>query len=265
LQFERLLQQRILSASSASVQPDLYIFNDRTLPPDLSSKVGKYPQQMLQQLAAPVTINRLLVRNGKVVYRERGAISKKFGDVGFTRINASVSNFSNLKQQFGAKSEMVLQAEAYFLGITPLKTTWRFPMPEKNGSFSISATIGQADATKFNTVTEPLGMAKIKSGQLNGLRLNMKGDDYGSAGSTTVLYNDLKIIYLEEPKGKDTINKKNLLTFIANIFTKDDNPSNGKTRSNSVGIPRDTTRSFFNLVWKSIFEGVKKTAAGKSM
>ncbi len=261
LNFNRLLNDQAVYASKAIVQPDLYIYNDRTLPPDLSSKVGKYPQQMLQKLDVPININRLEIAKGKVLYRERGAVSRKTGDVIFTRINGSVTGFSNLEKN----TEMALNAKALFLGITPLTTTWRFPMQKKNGSFNISATINGADATRFNVVTEPLGMAKIKSGTLKGLRLEMKGDDYGSAGSATVLYNDLKIIYLEEPKGKDTINKKNLLTFFANIFTKNDNPSNGKTRSNSVGIPRDTTRSFFNLVWKSIFEGVKQTAAGKSM
>ncbi|RYG28210.1 MAG: DUF748 domain-containing protein, partial [Chitinophagaceae bacterium] len=244
LNFNRLLNDQAVNASAATVQPDLYIYNDRTLPPDPSSKVGKYPQQMLQKIDVPININRLEITKGKVFYRERGAVSRKTGDVIFTRINGTVTGFSNLEKN----SEMVLKAKASFLGITPLTTTWRFPMQKKNGSFSISATVSGADATKFNVVTEPLGMAKIKSGTLKGLRLDMKGDNYGSAGSTTVLYNDLKIIYLEETKGKDTINKKNLLTFFANIFTKNDNPSNGKTRSNSVGIPRDTTRSFFNLV-----------------
>ncbi len=259
VRFNEFLNQTI-TAETARVQPDLYIYNDRTLPPDVSSKVGKYPQQMLQKLPVPISIDRLNIRKGKVVYREKGAISKKSGDVIFTGINATVNNFSNTN-----KKEMVLNAEASFLGIASLKTQWRFPMHLKNGSFFITATINKADARKFTKVTEPLGMAQIKSGKLNKFELDMKGDDYGSAGSAKVLYKDLNITYLEEPKGNDTINKKNLLTFFANIFTKDANPSNGKTRINSVGIPRDTSRSFFNLVWKSIFEGVKKTAAGKSM
>lgn len=259
LQFDDLLQKKI-SASRATLQPDIYIYNDRTLPPDLSSKVGRYPQQLFQKVSIPINIHRLEVINGKVVYRERGAISGKTGDVLFSGINATISNLSNKNS-----GDIVMNADGSFLGVAPLTTTWRFPMEKKNGSFSVSATIKAADARKFNSVTEPLGMAKIKSGDLKKLQLNMKGDDYGSAGSLTVLYNNLKIIYLEEPKEGDSINRKTLLTFFANIFTKDDNPSNGRIRSNSVGIQRDTTRSFFNLIWKSIFEGVKKTAAGKSM
>ena len=53
--------------------------------------------------------------------------------------------------------------------------------------------------------------------------------------------------------------KKDLLSFAANGFMKNSNPGNGKTRSASMSISRDISKSFFNFIFKRILEASKKT------
>jgi len=59
------------------------------------------------------------------------------------------------------------------------------------------------------------------------------------------------------------MNKKHLTSFISNIVLKNENPHNGETRIGEVHHERDMNRSFYNLVWKSIFEGINKTIGNK--
>jgi hypothetical protein len=70
------------------------------------------------------------------------------------------------------------------------------------------------------------------------------------------LYENIKISLLK--KDSADLVKKGFMSVIANIALKNDNPQNGKTRTASIDYQRDTTRSFFNLLWKSIYSGVKK-------
>ena len=82
-------------------------------------------------------------------------------------------------------------------------------------------------------------------------------------GTSTLLYDDLKIDILKMDS-TDT-KKKGLKSFVANVFIKDSNPQNGEVRKNEINEERDITKSFFYLVWKSIFKAAKKTISGKNM
>ena len=75
------------------------------------------------------------------------------------------------------------------------------------------------------------------------------------------IYN-LKIEVLKQDSA-DT-RKKILKSFIANLMMKNASPQNGVTRINDAGMQRDLTRSFFFLVWKSIFAAAEKTVNGKN-
>jgi hypothetical protein len=81
-------------------------------------------------------------------------------------------------------------------------------------------------------------------------------------GSSTLLYENLKIDILK--KDSSDTKKKDVQSFLANLLIKDKNPMNGETRVNEINQEREVNKSFFNLVWKSIFAAAKKTAQGKS-
>ncbi|MEP7238170.1 MAG: hypothetical protein ABI685_09905, partial [Ferruginibacter sp.] len=59
-----LITQFRLEAATATLQPIVKIYRDRTIAEDLTSKVGKYPHQMLQNIKFPFSIKKLNVKNG---------------------------------------------------------------------------------------------------------------------------------------------------------------------------------------------------------
>lgn len=259
---EGLINDFSLSANEVHLQPLLKIFNDRQLPFDTASKVGKYPHQQLAKLDLPVYIKNLYVHNGNVSYRERGRKSGQIGNVFFSDIEGKISNVTNVKEKINQSKNMVLQARTKFLGVAQMQTTWTLPLNSSNGSFTATGNSGPFDATKLSAITEPLGLASIQKGNINKLTYNLNGNDLKATGDAILLYDHLKIELLKSTD--EELKKKGLVSFLANLFTKDQNPSNGTTRSAKIDFDRDITKSFFNLLWKSIFSGAKKIASGKN-
>ena len=80
-----------------------------------------------------------------------------------------------------------------------------------------------------------------------------------------MLYDDLKISVPERDKESKELDKKPLATIAANIIIKNSNPKrkDDKPRVIAVQMDRNTNRSIFYLVWKSLFKGIKETAGIK--
>jgi hypothetical protein len=256
-----LLSGNLLEAKQVQLSPTLKIFNDRTVTPSTQSKVGNYPHQLLQKVSMPVHIDKMIIKNGMVAYTERGAISEKKGTVFFNRINGSVSNVSNVKSVIAKNPILVLQVRTLFMGVSELQTKWSLPMDKTDGTFNITVYTGPFKAAALNPMIEPLGMASLRQGDINSLNVNMYGNDKEVNGDLQLLYKDLKMDLLK----MDSVEykKKGITSFIANLVIQDQNPSKGVTRKGTIQLERDTTRSFFNLLWKGIFKAAKRTAMGK--
>jgi hypothetical protein len=253
----KLITDRMIIAEEASLQPILQIFNDRTVDPDTASKIGMYPQQLLQKLGTPVYIKTIRANNASVIYTERGALSKQIGVVTFDNITGTIRNFTNIDAYKKKNSLMIMNADCKFLKMAAIKSEWKFPLTAPDGAFSITGNIGPFNGTKLNPVIEPLGMGSIRSGEIKGFDFNMAGDDLKAGGSGTLLYNDLKIKLLKNPNEDNKLKKKSVTSFVANLVILDNNPSKGVTRKSDLTFKRVITKTFFNLVWKSIFAGAK--------
>jgi hypothetical protein len=257
LDFKKLITNRMVIADAASLSPTFNIYNDKTVKEDPTSKIGKYPQQLLQKLATNIYIKKITVNNGYIKYRERGEISKNVGDVFFNDITGAVSNFTNIGSYIKSNNTMTVDVTCKFVNVAPITTTWLLPLNSSDGSFSITGKVASFDATKLNAITEPLGLASINSGTINSFVFSMKGNDVKSSGDAVLLYDNLKVTLLKKVEGEAELKSKGALSALANVFIKNKNPANGTSRKGDMTFERVMNKSFFNLVWKSIFAGAK--------
>ncbi|MBK7885724.1 MAG: hypothetical protein IPJ81_19515 [Chitinophagaceae bacterium] len=143
-----------------------------------------------------------------------------------------------------------------------MSTRWRLPLSAGNKNFTATGTVKQMNATLLNQIIEPLAMASVKEGKIKKLDFNLSGNDYKGTGDVLFLYNDLNVEILK--KGKDDeLKTRDLISFFANKLVKNENPRGDETYTGKVDFERDIYKSFFNLLWKSLFDGVKKTVLGK--
>ena len=257
---KKLLLNKELEVDRATFQPILKVFNDRTLPPGTESKVGKYPHQSLLKLSLPIYIRTASISNGSVSYRERARKSTMIGNVFFNNINATLSNVTNNPDRLKTNNVLKLTASAKFLGAGNVSTEWQFPMNAGNGAFNIKGRLAPMNATSLNPIIEPLAMAAVKQGIIDGVTFNISGTDMKATGNILFLYHDLKMELLKKD-GEDDLKKKGLVSLLANTLIKNENTNTNNSKE--INYERDITRSFFNLVWKTIFTGAKNTALGK--
>jgi len=64
---------------------------------------------------------------------------------------------------------------------------------------------------------------------------------------------------MKKEEGKDRLVRQGLISFLANnLVIYSDNPSaEGKFTSATINYQREITASFFNYIWKTLFQGVK--------
>jgi len=257
---KRLLSNQELEVELASFQPIIKIFNDRTLPPDSSSKIGKYPQQSLLKMIYPIYIHTVQIKNGTVSYREKALKSELTGNVFFSHINATLSNFTNIPERIKQSNLLKLHATAKFLDAGDLETDWQFPLNAGNGAFVIKGKMAEMNAVTLNSIIEPLAMASIQEGKINAVTFAIKGTDTKATGDILFLYQNLKMDVLKKGD-EEELKKKGLLSLLANTLIKNDNTNAANHKT--IQYERDLNKSFFNLVWKTVFTGAKNTALGK--
>ncbi len=257
---KKLLSSQELEVEQASFQPIIKIFNDRLLPPDSSSKIGKYPQQSLLKLKYPIYIKTVQIINGTVSYREKALKSELTGNVFFSNIKATLSNVTNIPERIEKSNLLKLHATAKFLGTGDLETDWQFPLNAGNGSFAIKGKMAEMNAITLNPIIEPLAMASIKDGKIDAVSFAIEGNDTKATGDILFLYKNLKMELLKKGD-EDELKKKGLISLLANTIIKNENTNSANNKI--IHYERDINKSFFNLVWKTVFTGAKNTAVGK--
>jgi hypothetical protein len=234
------------------------IFRDKSYPEKKESKIGHYPHQELLRIPADVALKKIVVQSGSIEYKEKNPQTDKSGIVVFDDVSASLFNVTNRKDDNGI---MTVNFNTRFLNKVPLTARLQFFMKNKNGKFTVNGSMKTTDATIFNPLSKPMALVEINSGTIQSLDFNLICDDYKAKGIIQLLYSDLKVkILKQEELGTSAYKPKKLFSFLANTMIPDANPQKNKpVRIVSVNHARDTGRSMFNLIWKTIFEGAQKT------
>ena len=236
-----------------------YIYRDGRMPRDKVNRVGQYPHQLIMKIPFPVNIKKGVFDNSFVEYKEVNEKSNKAGRVQFHRVHATMTNVTNERMAIRKNNNLTIDYSAWFLNMAKADVRMTLKIGDKQGRFSVKGNLKGFDANKLNPLIEPLGMARVEKGMVNSVDFNMSGDNYNGGGDLIMLYDNLKVSTLKLEDDKKSYKKTGLASLFANAIVKNNNPSGGKTRTAEMSNERNTNRSFFNLVWKSIFTGVKET------
>ena len=142
-----------------------------------------------------------------------------------------------------------------------LRARFDFLLKDKNGSFGVSGRLNDMDGRELTPITRPLALVEIKSCYIQELTFNMQGNEKGASGTVKLIYDNLKIRILKRDEETSELKRKGLLSLFANaLAVNNSNPRDGKLHIAHPRYTRDPRKSFFNLVWKTLFTGVKEIA-----
>lgn len=265
---EQVLGGNLVAGTVAVKEGIFKIYRDKNYKRKSGTKVGRFPHQLLMKAPLAMALGRMDINSGYIEYKEKSDLTGNTGKISFQNSSISITNFTNRTNDLRENPSCLVNLRAQFLDVIPVNVTLRLYPAHESGKFIASGNLGSADATVFNQLVQPLGLATIESGNMNGCSFNISGDDYGSNGTVKLLYDHLKVKLLEKDPADGKYKPKKLASFLANAVMKDENPKKNKPpRVARVSYTRDPNKGFFNLVWKSVFAGVSETVGietGKS-
>ncbi len=235
------------------------VFNNNELKKLGTPKLGQYPQQLLQKLSSKITIQSLNLNQLNISYAEFDRKSKQRGKITFENTSGKISNVTNSEKEKAKDHFMVAQLSSSLMGQGKLDARFSFDLTAADGAFSFSGLLHGMNGTAMNPVTKPLGMLRIKSGMVRELNFKVQGNEYGAKGDMDFKYNGLSVNVLKRDTASAFLVRQGLLSFLANhLILNPDNPGKtGLMRHAKIDYKRDLTRSFFNLIWKSLYQGIK--------
>lgn len=242
----------------------LKIYHDRSLKESPMSKVGKYPHQLFLHIDFPLNIQKAVLKNSWASYKERSKETQEIGNVFFTNIAGEVRNITNIPMLIQHNPICILKGKGLLLGEARCNTEWRLFLDAMNGKFEMDGQIGSINFNEFNSLTKPLGLTTIE-GQLNEIKFSMAGNDNGATGDLCMLYNHLKLETFDFNQANHQYALRKTKSALSNLFAKNSNPSNGNTRLAKFSVERNIQKSFFNLVWKSVYDGIQNTILNKKV
>lgn len=233
---------------------DANVFRSKIPNDDLTDK--PMYSQLLRSVKFPVYVRNLDIKNSLLVYEEDTKKSDGPGKLNFNDLNMNVKNINSGKMK-GRPTLVPIAITCKFMNASPMNVKWNFDTANMNDAFTISGNIADLPASRINPFIEPY--LKIQAtGLISDLIFNFKGTQHGINGTLKMVHQNLKIAILKQTGEKDKI-----LSAVANIFVKTD--SGNYPESVVVEeVARDKTKSFFNLFWKGIEQGFKKTLIGKN-
>lgn len=262
LDFTRMNAEGLVYAKSLHIGPaKVNIFMNRELRPSSANKSQNFPHIALQRLSLPLIVDTLFLKNVDVAYTEYNAIAQKRGTVNIDNLRGKLLNVTNDTLQIRKHPGMVAQLQTRLVKAADLDIRINFDLGARDGAFNYKGQVGSFDMRELNRVAEALGMVEVKSGRVQKLDFDISGNTTGARGTMRMYYSGLQVNLLKEGEEGEPLKKKGLLSFLANeLVIKDANPYKGEAlRVARIEYVRPPSSSFFSLLWKGVFTGLRET------
>ncbi|PWW14289.1 hypothetical protein [Chryseobacterium sp. AG844] len=249
---------KMINASQVGIESaNANIFRSK-IPKD-DPKIKALYSKMLRSIKIPMTIHNLDLKNSVLVYEEDTPESMGPGKLTFSNFNMNVKNLNSAKIK-GKPTKVDININCSFMNLSPLSVNWNFDVADHNDRFAISGKTTGLPANGINPFIRPYLHVTATAGTIQEMLFNFKGNPAGLHGTFNLKHKDLKIAVLN----KNNHEKKGFLTAVANVFLRSD--SGRFPEAVTVeNVERDPTKSFFNLFWRGIEQGLKKTLIGKNV
>ena len=261
--FTKLSSEGNLYARSLSIGPaKAGIFVNRELPaPPNFDKAHNFPHIALKRLPIAAIIDSVKLSNIDVAYTEYNPITQKRGTVYFQNLSGNILNLTNDSLQLVKDNHAIAKLTALVMKTSRININLNFNLTDKNASFSYKGNVAPMDLMVLNPMAKNMGLVEIESGQMKGTDFDIQANVKGASGIVHFYYKNLKIKLLKEGENGGVGEKKGFLSFLANsLLIENDNPSKGAApRTTRITFERTPAASFFNLLWKGVFIGMRET------
>lgn len=260
IDYKRLTDKRELHASLLQLDnASLDVFMNKQQPKAQGDLGGSFPHLIIDDLRLTSLIDTVRISDSKLSYSEYDPYTRKTGKISFIGLSGQVLNVTNdsLALQKNNWMRASFTGFPYGKGRIDLKMNLNLTSPVQE--YNYSGKMHKMQAKYFNQITRPLALLDISSGLADSAIFNINADYRNASGKLIIYYRDLNIGILKLNKNKK-LHRSTILSLVANnLLLKEDNPSKGEAlRTGRIRYSRPDSVSFYNMIWKSLFTGIKE-------
>lgn len=257
--FENLNGKRQLIASSLEIAgAKVGVFLNRELPFPPIDKGRNFPHVALKRLTLNTIIDSIKIHNAEINYTEYNPKTQGRGTVVFKRVNGVITNVTNDSVALSKNHWSRANISSLFMGESFMKVQINFNLTDPGAQFNYSGSMGPMNIRVLNKILRPLAMVEIKTGRVGKALFSVHGGYRSATGTLELHYTDLKVGVLAKGDDNGRLKKMGLISLIANaLLITDNNPTPGHPlRVATSTFVRPDQGSFFNLMWKVVFQGI---------
>jgi hypothetical protein len=255
-----ITRNRMQADTLELASPVFAIHLDRNGKANPYSRKGNYPQQMLQRAGFTIAVKRVNATDASVTYTETSSLTNRTGELVFPSVSGTIDNITNDPVTLKRFPECIARVHGSVMSTGKVNTVFRFNLPDRNGGFTVNASITNLNAPQLQPLFKAMTAVEMQSFNLQRLDYAVSGNEDAATGSLSMKYDNMDIL-LNQVEPDKSFDRKGLISFIANrliIYKENPMKNEEERKANGVRVQRDATRSFFNLIWKTMF-----TASGK--
>ena len=263
LDWQKLISKHSLHTSAIYFSsPAFSIFYSKKPPSNTYLSRALYPQQWLQNLNFPLTIDKIGVSDGAVQYSETNNKTGETGAINFSYLEGAMYHVTNEQQEIEKIPFSRTLVRGKFMHRTEIGAVIDFSLTGSKGAFSINGLVRQLDAEQIRGPVNALAIADVKSLEIPRASVSIAGDEDSTWGRFDIKYHKLRLNLKKWDAEDSDVHSRIFLSFLANkLLLYPENPMPGEAfRIARTGVARGNTRSFFLMVWKNILQGCVKSA-----
>ena len=236
------------------------IYRDLTYPNDSMHIIHRYPQKQIQDIPFPVLIKQAIFVHSFIEYEEKNAKSDSSGKLQFFQAHSTIFNVTNRPDIISGNNKCTILFDAKLLDKMDVHAKVVLLLNDPHGQFSFEGNSGAIQAVLLNPLSKPMGLIGVERGNVKKCHFNFTATDSTSVGEILVLYDDLKMSVLKKNQKENKYEKKLFPDLAFNLILRKSNPGNNDPeRVSKVNLSWKNSETFLNVIWNSIFKGMKKT------
>ena len=247
----KLFNENFLALQTVDLDhPFISVYRDK-FPPLQPGIRKKLFTEQIKKIDLPLTIKKVLIKDGEVSYTERNAKSRLDGTLALTHLNGSIDNIKNDQLQQG--DSLSVNVAGRLLDKAPFKVDIHQSYNDPLFGFRLKLHIEPVSLSILNPLLAPLSNVKFITGYLDNFEMNAIGNENVAWGKMKFYYHDMHIKLLKKGGTEKTKLLKSTESNLVNFFYV---RNNNTSRTGLIYFERLKDFSFFNYMTKIIFSGI---------
>jgi len=234
----------------------LSVLVNKDKPENENGASPRMPGELLSSLGGAVRIDNISCENGKLEYLERfGA-----GSEPAVLTCDSIQVVSRWRINTGDRGDSsVIRARGTFMGAGEASVRMSIPAASTGLAFQCSGRLGRMNLSDFNPFLERSEHLRLKTGILESASFDIDVVAGRAEGTAHVVYEDLKVVAIEDRTGSESGVGNTVVSFFANnikLRTTNMPDESDSMKVGEVRYDRDSSETFLEFTWFALRSGI---------